>query len=103
MNLTLDNLITENDNFSSDDLEWVFRRIDYLEKMPHGIFVIDWEVIGIGNSRQIGILFDKVEKRYGYYSDNGETVLVELDKTYQELSDWGAAWDNCPEVLQFWD
>jgi hypothetical protein len=99
--LTLDSLISETDDFEDEDLVWALNDIERENGlMKFGIDVIDWEAIGSGSSRQIGVLFDKEDKRYGYYTDNGETVLVELDKTYQELSDWGNCWDECPEVLQ---
>lgn len=99
--LTLDNLISENDDFEEADLVWALNDIERENGLiKFGIDVIDWEAIATSNSRQIGVLFDKGEKRYGYYSDNGQTVLVELDKTYAELSDWGNCWDECPEVLQ---
>lgn len=98
--LTLNNLISESDDFGIEDIRMVLDHVDEYESIGFGIDVIDWEKIGSGSNRQVGILFDKAEKRYGYYSDNSETVLVELDKTYQELSDWGNCWDECPEVLQ---
>ena len=106
--LTLDSLITETNDFEKADLVWAFQNIEQENGLiKFGIDVIDWEAIGNGSSRQIGVLFDKEDDRYGYYTDNGQTVLVKLDKTYTELSDWGNCWDDCwddcPEVLKNWD
>lgn len=99
--LTLQDLVTDSDDFDGEDLTFALRnphqKFELLSEF--GIDVIDWNVIGSDSGRQIGVLFDKGGKRYGYYRDNGETVLVKLDKDYQELADWGDSWDECPEVL----
>lgn len=99
--LTLQDLVTDSDDFNGQDLAFALRNPrQKFELLEFGIDVIDWNVIGSDSGRQIGVLFDKGDSRYGYYRDNGETVLVKLDKkNYQELADWGDSWDECPEVL----
>jgi|LakMenEpi03Aug12_release.lakeMendotaPanAssembly.Ray.scaffolds.fasta_scaffold379534_1 hypothetical protein len=106
--MLLQDLVGTEDDFTAEDirlvLDWIDDysvagfKIDVIDCF--GIDVIDWEVVGIGDNRQVGILFDMKDNRYGYYTDWCQTVLTELDKTYQELSDWGSKWDCCPEVLR---
>jgi hypothetical protein len=101
--LTLEDLVSETDDFEPEAIELVLNRVNEFDALGFGIDVVDWEVIGAGSSKQVGVLFDMKNDRYGYYTDNGQTVLVKLDKTYTELSDWGNCWDDCPEVLQSTD
>ena len=101
--LTLEDLVSETDDFEPEAIELVLNRVDEFDALGFGIDVVDWEVIGVGNSKQVGVLFDMKNDRYGYYTDMATTVLVLLDKTYAELSDWGNCWDDCPEVLQSTD
>jgi len=101
--LTLEDLVSETDDFEPEAIELVLNRVDEYDVLGFGINCVDWEVIGTGNSKQVGVLFDMKNDRYGYYTDNGQTVLIKLDKTYNSLSDWGNCWDDCPEVLQSTD
>jgi hypothetical protein len=106
--MLLQDLVGTEDDFTAEDIRLVLDWIDDYSVAGFGIDVIDcfgidvidWEVAFNGDNRQVGILFDMKDNRYGYYTDWCQTVLTELDKTYQELSDWGSKWDCCPEVLR---